>query len=102
MISMKWSDVEFPVTNSITKSGKYEFSFIYTQGGQGIDIESVKLFKDKKETSKDVHSAFSGTLMKSVTFKLNVPDHTAGADYKIVAKIKGSMGTDSSGNVMVK
>lgn len=102
MIKESWSEVEFPVVGAINKAGDIEFSFVYSKGMHAIDIASVALYESDKEIARDTHKGFSGAKLSNVVYKLKVTDFTPSANYKIIARIKGSGGTDSSGNVLVK
>ncbi len=102
MIKNDWTEVVFDVSKSITQAGEYEFSFVYTRGAHGVDIAWAGLYESDKEVSRDTHTGFSGNQKSKIVYKLKVDDYVPSATYRLKANIKGSGGTNSFGNVMVK
>jgi hexosaminidase len=99
MISKSWKNITFKMESFVEKSGSVEFSFVYTQGGHGIDIAWVALLEDGKEISRDEHIGFSGGKLRGVIYTLDVPEFKPGSTYTLHARIKGSGGTHSNGKV---
>ncbi|MCK4959802.1 MAG: beta-N-acetylhexosaminidase [Planctomycetes bacterium] len=102
MIKKDWADVEFSVDGSIARGGEIDLAFVYASGAHGIDIASVTLYEDGKEISSDSHEGFSGAKRKNINYKLKIANYNPNAKYTIIAKIKGSGGTNSNGKVMIK
>jgi len=80
----------------------YEVAFLFQKGLHGIDIDWVALCEDGNVISKDPHNAFSGGKLDGVVYKFKVDSVKAGATYILKARIKGSAGTDSTGEVKIQ
>jgi hypothetical protein len=74
--------------------------FDYADGACGIDIKRVTLLEDGVEISHDSHKGFAGAESRRPAYTLKVPAPKPGAHYTLRARVAGSDGTDSAGNVL--
>ena len=98
-VPFSWDFVKWDVSEYLTGTGTYDFSFFYTYSWKGIEIDSVSLLLDNEMVSEDNHRGFSGHVKTDITYRLSVPDWDPGATYTLRAKIKGSGGVKSYGQI---
>ena len=101
-VKTEWSDLEGGTQNIITGNGSYEAILLYQKGSHGIDIRQVALYEDGKEVAIDKHEGFSGTKKTGIFYKLTVTDFNPAATYTLKARVKGSGGTDSYGEIKLR
>ncbi len=94
-----WDFVEWDVSECITGAGTYDFSFYYTYSWKAIDIDSVSLLQGGVRVSEDNHYGFSGHVKTDITYRLTVADWNPEASYTLRARIKGSGGVKSYGQI---
>ena len=97
-----WKNHSFSTAGEIKASGTYGVAFLYSKGTHALDISEVSLLEDGKVVATDKHTAFSGGSLKRIAYTLKLPTYKAGAKYTIQARIKGSGGTDSHGEVKIQ
>ena len=89
----------FDVTKLVKASGKYIVTLLYGRGAHAIEIESVALYENSREISRDTHAGRSGAHKENIQYILNSPEPRQGATYTVKAKFKGAGGRDSHGTV---
>ncbi len=93
----------FDATGIISSNGTYEISFHFTGGGHRLDIESVEIVRNDRDTmGKDVHKGFTGGRNHKNVYKIKVTGYETGASFKVKAKICGDVGNNSNGIVCIK
>ncbi len=93
---------KFECTGKIAGNGKYQITFIYTGGQYRLDIEGVKLFKRDQLVGEDIHSGSTGGAHTNNTYIINVDSFEAGTPFFIEAMVRGDLGNDSNGVVLIK
>ncbi|MHC4250668.1 MAG: beta-N-acetylhexosaminidase [Planctomycetota bacterium] len=103
MIDGDWAEVDFGEIDlgvlDLGGAGAFDVAFVYTKGRHAIDIGSVSLCEDGRPVSTDAHTGFSGARLADVVYRLELREPKAGAVYTIRARVRGSGGTDSRGDV---
>ena len=89
----------FDVTKLVKASGKHAVTLLYDKGAHAIEIESVALYENSREVSRDAHAGRSGAHKENIQYILNAPEPRQGATYTVKAKFKGDGGRDSHGTV---
>ena len=89
----------FDVTKLVKASGKHTVTLLYDKGAHAIEIESVALYENSREVSRDAHAGRSGAHKENIQYILNAPDPRQGATYTVKANFKGAGGRDSHGTV---
>lgn len=89
----------FDVTKLVKASGKHTVTLLYDKGAHAIEIESVALYENSREISRDAHAGRSGAHKENIQYILNAPEPRQGATYTVKAKFKGDGGRDSHGIV---
>lgn len=89
----------FDVTKLVKASGKHTVTLLYDKGAHAIEIESVALYENSREVSRDAHAGRSGAHKENIQYILNAPEPRQGATYTVKAKFKGDGGRDSHGTV---
>ncbi len=89
----------FDVTKLVKASGKHTVTLLYEKGAHAIEIESVALYENSREVSRDAHAGRSGAHKENIQYILNAPEPRQGATYTVKAKFKGDGGRDSHGTV---
>ena len=89
----------FDVTKLVKASGKHTVTLLYDKGAHAIEIESVALYENSREISRDAHAGRSGAHKENIQYILNAPEPRQGATYTVKAKFKGDGGRDSHGTV---
>lgn len=89
----------FDVTKLVKASGKHTVTLLYDKGAHAIEIESVALYENFREISRDAHAGRSGAHKENIQYILNAPEPRQGATYTVKAKFKGDGGRDSHGTV---
>ena len=97
-----WTPVEFSTGGAIAEAGTYEVVFLYRKGLHALEISEVALLENGQEIASDKHAGFSGGKLSGIVYKLKLPKAKPGASYILRARIKGSGGTDSSGEIKIR
>ena len=97
-----WETVEFSTDGKITGSGTYEVAFLYKKGAHALEISEVSLLENGRVVDTDKHDAFSGGKLTGIVYNLKLPKAKRGAKYTLRARVKGSGGTDSAGEVKIR
>ncbi|QQL45258.1 beta-N-acetylhexosaminidase [Sulfuriroseicoccus oceanibius] len=97
-----WQTIDVPAGEVVKAEGKYDVVFLYSKGAHALDISEVHLLEDGKVVSTDKHDGFSGNNLKGIVYSLELKAFKPGAKYTIQAKVKGSGGTDSNGEIKMQ
>ena len=81
--------------------GRLTVVLLYQRGQHALDIQSVALFEDGREISRDDHKGRTGAAHVENTYHLRVPAPKPGATYTLRARIRSNGGTDSYGVVLL-
>lgn len=99
-IPEKWVSVQWPVTDSIDRTGRYEIIFVKNGGESSLKIRNVKLLFDLVEVGKDEHEGLAADVPKDVVYSINQQTKpTSGVKIFISAEVMSVDGTDSHGHV---
>jgi len=91
-------DWKFDVTSKINQ-GQNDFTFHYTKGSIGLNIQQVTLLENGKEIAIDKHDGFTGSKHENNVYKIKLPKLDPKATYTLTAKVSGSDGVDSYGTI---
>ncbi len=97
-----FKEFEINATGKINQNGKYELSFWYIEGSNGLDIKNIEVFKNNIKIAEDSHPAFTKTNSKNNIYSFEIDNYETGAAYTIKANIRGNFGNDSKGVVFLK
>ncbi len=75
---------------------------LYLKGEHGVAIDWVALLEDGKEIARDTHHGWSGYGKDNIVYTLQVPARKPDAVYTIKAGIDCHLGTDSTGDVLIR
>lgn len=98
-ITESYEFYDLDITQFVQSEGCQHFYFYYTDGWQALQIDSVQLLENGVMIDMDPHYGFSGTNKTDIHYLLDLPNYNSGATYTLRAKIKGSNGTDSKGQI---
>ena len=93
--------LEFDVTASLTKAGRYEVKPVYRRGAHGLFIHSVELLRNNEVVAGDQHEGFAGAQPKNDTYVLRLPAAPAGAPHRLRLTVSPGGGTNSWGQVFL-
>lgn len=93
--------LEFDVTTSLTKAGRYEAKPVYARGAHGIFIHSAELLRGGEILAADKHEGFAGAQPKNDTYTLRLPAAPSGAAYRLRLTVSPGGGTNSWGKVFL-
>jgi hexosaminidase len=99
MISQTWKDVEWNITEKLEKPGTLAVALLYLKGAHALEIQSVALFANGREISRDDHTGLTGAIHRENVYHLHAPAPKLGTVYTLRARIRCSGGTDSYGGV---
>ena len=100
-LSGEKSVLEFDVTASLTKAGRYEVKPVYRRGAHGLFIHSVELLRGSEVVAGDQHEGFAGAQPKNDTYILRLPAAPAGAAHRLRLTVSPGGGTNSWGQVFL-
>lgn len=100
-MSQTWKDLEWNVTEKVQRTGPMDVTLLYQRGKHAIQIQSVTLLEDGRETARDDHNGLTGAVHEGNTYHLQVPTRKAGATYTLRARIRCD-GGDSHGLVLLR
>ncbi|MCK4564375.1 MAG: family 20 glycosylhydrolase, partial [Verrucomicrobia bacterium] len=96
-------EMTFDATGFINKNGEYLITFLYTKGGQRLDIDGIEVVKnDTRVVAKDIHHGTTGGSHKNNTYKIKIDSYETGASFKVKAQVYGDTGNDSNGVVLIR
>jgi hypothetical protein len=75
-------------------------ALVYQHGQHALQIQSVTLLEDGRESSRDEHLGLTGAIHEKNTYHLRLAATKAGATYTLRARIRTNGGTDSHGDVL--
>ncbi len=105
MIGRDWGEADLGELDlnalGLRGAGAIDVAFVYTKARHAIEIASVSLCEDGRPVSTDTHTGFSGARLDNVVYRLDAPAAKPGATYALRARVRGSGGTDSRGEVKV-
>ena len=97
------TNLEFSVSEYITRAGVYEVAIRWTSGQHALQIHSVELFEGAKKVAEDVHEGYTGVRTTNNVYRLRVNQLRAGLeDYVLRIHCSGHNGGNSSGIFTVK
>jgi hexosaminidase len=99
-MSETWKDLEWNITAEVKEPGMLDVALVYQHGQHALQIQSVTLLEDGRETSRDEHLGLTGAVHEKNTYRLQVGATKAGATYTLRARIRTNGGTDSHGDVL--
>jgi hexosaminidase len=97
--------LEWDVTKNLDAAGPRHVTFDSIGGADGIDIVWAALLEDGREISRDEHTGYSGDNPPDPShpcdpvYTVNVPRPKPSAHYTLRARLAGSGGTDSRGEI---
>lgn len=95
-------ELERNATGKIKKNGKYEVTFLYTDGENPIEIHGITIHKNGRIIADDMHVGKIGKQDKNNSYSFRIDDYETGATFKIKANIKGVGGNNSNGVIFIK
>ena len=95
-------ELDWDATSCIAGAGDYEVVMLFQKGEHGVAIDWVALLEDGREIARDTHHGWSGYGKDNIVYVLRVPERTATAKYTVRAGIDCHLGTDSTGQVLVR
>jgi hexosaminidase len=104
-ISTDGVTLEWEVTKNVDAAGPRHVTFDPIAGADGLDIAWVELLEDGREISRDEHIGYAGdkpsdpSSSSAPVYTLNMPVPKPGAHYTLRARVAGSGGADSQGEV---
>jgi hexosaminidase len=100
-MSETWKDLEWNITAEVRQPGPLDVALVYQRGQHAVQIQSVTLLEDGRESSRDEHVGVTGAAHEKNTYHLRLAATKAGATYTLRARIRTNGGTDSYGDVLV-
>lgn len=95
-------ELEWEASANIKDAGPYEVIMLYQKGEHGIAIDWVALVEDGKEIARDTHHGWSGYGKDNIVYTLELPVRKPQSVYTIKAGIDCHLGTDSTGDVLIR
>ena len=95
-------DLEIDATGKIGKKGMFELGFLNTGSKCGLEISSVKVYKNGNLIIQDVHTGLASENYENNIYSFKINEYETGAAFRIVAKVKSKLATDSPGVVFIK
>ncbi|MFP6763842.1 MAG: DUF1588 domain-containing protein [Planctomycetaceae bacterium] len=95
-----YADRVWPLTKPLVPGSETRVFFQYTRGRHRLDIRRVRLESDGVQLI-DKHSGFSGEAQRDNVWLFALPQDAPATGWRLIAEIKGSGGTDSSGQITV-
>ncbi len=92
-------ELRLDATGKITHAGDVVLELDYLRGAHGLTIDRVALVADGKELAADEHRGWAGGGSNGNVYHLKIADFSPTAKYEVVAKVRSSGGTDSTGEV---
>ncbi len=98
-ITTAWKTIEISLDAKVLKTIK-GVRFIYTRGGQRLDVKDVELIADGKRVAVDSHEGFAGIPNHKNFYRLKVAKGATGNNSCFIRfKAKGNGGSDSYGRI---
>ena len=93
---------KFECTGKIAGNGTYEITFIYTGGTHKLELDGIKLYKRNELIGEDNHKGETGGKHIKNKYTITVDSFEAGTPFFIEANVRGDLGNDSNGIVLIK
>ncbi len=93
---------KFECTGKIAGNGTYEITFIYTGGTHKLEIDGIQLLKRNELVAEDKHKGATGGQHVDNKYTIEVDSFEAGTPFFIEANVRGDIGNDSNGIVLIK
>lgn len=93
---------KFEATGKLWGNGKYEITFIHTEGNNGLKLGNLELYKREEKMATAEKSAVINTTSTSTTYVLTLNGFEAGTPFYVHVQAKGVDGNDTSGLVFIK
>jgi hypothetical protein len=88
------------LTKPLKAGAACRISFQWTGGSKGLDVKNVRLEAGKFKLI-DAHVGFTGGVNRKNLWTLKIPKNAPATGWRLMAEIKGSHGTQSSGTIMI-
>jgi hexosaminidase len=88
--------LEIDASGKVNANGAYQLSFWHVKGDEGLNIQSIEVYKNGKKIGEDAHEGFAGATPKDNVYKFNINDYETGAAYLIKAKVSGKASTGAA------
>ena len=98
-IATRFNTLSWDVNEYIKAKGEYKVVMLHLKGINALEIQSLALFENGKRVAKDQHYGLSGESLSGVVYQLTLTEYDVSANYQLKALVKGSLGTDSAGEV---
>ena len=92
---------ECDLSAAVTAAGTYEVRVQYSKGKNAVAIDWVALMENGKEILRDTHQGESGFLNTANSYYFCLPTPAPGAKYRLMARLNGKGGADSSGEFRI-
>lgn len=102
MLKPDWSEVTWNISKSITQSGNYRVTFVYTGGAHRLDIQRAEIWVNGVMQKQDVHDGTTGGSHRANQYRFDGLNIKEGDLVELRANIRPDGGTDSSGNIYIE
>jgi hexosaminidase len=101
-IGEEFADLVFDITEHLDGPGTYEIEMRYSHGAHGLDVARVEMLAGESVIAADEHEGFAGRRSKDQFYRLDVPEVKPDVPYTVRIRAKGSGGTDSVGEIILR
>jgi hexosaminidase len=98
-MSETWKTVDWDVTKSIQKPGRYTVQLNYDSGADALMVQSVTLLQNDVVVAQDTHPGRTGAVNTDRIYHFAVPTVVPGATYTLRVSLHSDGGTDSRGSL---
>ncbi|MCM4169382.1 hypothetical protein KCTC52924_00415 [Arenibacter antarcticus] len=99
---VEFGELEIDATGKINRNGTYEVTFIYTSGTHKLEIEGISIYKNRQLIAEDKHLGSTGIYSIENTYRFKIDEYETGAEFKIKAMVRGDIGNNSNGVILIK
>ena len=99
---IEFGELEINATGKIDSNGTYEITFIYTSGTHKLEIQGVSVYKNRQLVDVDKHLGSTGASSNGNSYQIKIDEYETGAEFKIQAMVRGDIGNDSNGVVLIR
>lgn len=101
VVQTNYRTLSIDLGQQLSEPGRYEVHFNFSKGRHGLDIGGVKLMANRKVLASDLHKGFAGARSIDNLYHLDLKKAPP-AKSTLMTSIKGSGGTDSYGEIVIK
>jgi hexosaminidase len=101
-IGNDWMQKEWEVTPLITKAGRYDITFQYTDGEHRLDIAWIELLQNGQVVAREEHEGTTGGRNEGNIYRLTLPSTVPYAKYTLRARVRADGGNDSNGDIFIE